>query len=438
MRASKQWPASLDAFTGAFDCSPSCVFLVDAHGNVCYANESFCAAIGRPASEVVGVSIEMLGQSRTSPLWVAIETKRPWQGNLSMEVDGRTCAGSASITPILDHAEACQFVLCTCEGLHEPSVGSGPFTPASPLVLVVDLDSTILFIDRTVPGLSREEALGASIFAYVPTEHHERIRSYLAEVIETKGSLSYQVPSVGPYGTVLMYQTHVGPIERDGEVVALSFVSWEVAEQAPEVEERYRVLAEAGMEGLIIHERNVIIDANAAVCHMFGFTAEGLIGQPVGKLFVPRSRSIVRQEAFYRTGTIHEASGLRSDGATFAIEICGKSLPHARGLSTVIAIRDVSARQLAARARLVAQRARRGKPKLATTAPEERGPIDLSERELDVLELFAQGMTNREVAERIQVSARTVDHHVSHILSKLGVPNRTAAAMAARHTGLLR
>lgn len=433
--ASTPRPASLDAFTSAFDRSAGCVFVVDANGNVCYANAAFCAAVGRLAEQLAGVCIEELGRTRAGPLWQAVESGRPWTGNLSLSVEGRTRSGLVAITPIVDPSGSNRLVLCTSDALGEPVAESKPMTPASPLVLVVDLDGTILFIDRTVPGISREEAVGASIYAYMPPEHHERIRSYLAEVIETKGSLSYEVPSVGPYGTVLTYQTHVGPIERDGDVVALSFVSWEVTEHPPEVQERYRVLAEAGMEGLIIHERDVIADVNAAVCRMFGYTAEDLIGQPVRRLFAPRSRSIVRQEAFYRTGTIHEASGLRSDGTAFAIEVCGKSLPHSRGLSTVIAIREVATRQRTARAQSVTSGA---KPKQATTASQEREPIDLSERELDVLELLAQGMTNREVAERIQVSARTVDHHVSHILSKLGASNRTAAAMTARRKGLLR
>lgn len=430
-------PAGLESFARAFDHSPSCVFLVGPNGNLSYVNSSFSTATGRPATQLIGANIASFGHTKSSPIWLAIETKRPWQGQLSMQVDGQTCAGSASLTPILNRNGVCQFMLCTCDGLHEPLARVEPISPASPLVLVVDLDGTILFIDRTVPGVSREEAIGASIYAYMPAEHHERIRAYLREVVETRGSLSYQVPSIGPYGAVLKYQTHVGPIERDGEVVALSFVSWEVTEEALEVEDRYRVLAEAGMEGLIIYERNVIIDANHAVCQMFGDTANDLIGQPVAKLFAPRSRSMVRKDSFYQTGEIHQASGLRNDGASFAIEVCGKSLPHPSGLSTVIEIRDISTRRRATRARQASPRARRSAPAKSKASP-ERESIELSGRELDVLELLAQGMTNREVADRIRVSARTVDHHVSHILSKLGARNRTAAAMAARRKGLLR
>jgi len=53
----------------------------------------------------------------------------------------------------------------------------------------------------------------------------------------------------------------------------------------------------------------------------------------------------------------------------------------------------------------------------------------LSDRELEGLKLGGQGLTNCEMAERLCISRRTVDHHISHILSKLGAPNRAAAAV---------
>ena len=62
---------------------------------------------------------------------------------------------------------------------------------------------------------------------------------------------------------------------------------------------------------------------------------------------------------------------------------------------------------------------------------------DLSERELDILRLIARGLTNADIAARLFLSEGTVRNYVSQILSKLGVTDRTQAAVVALRHGLV-
>jgi DNA-binding NarL/FixJ family response regulator len=63
-------------------------------------------------------------------------------------------------------------------------------------------------------------------------------------------------------------------------------------------------------------------------------------------------------------------------------------------------------------------------PQAATRA----NPAGLTARQLDVLELVREGLTDAEIAERLVLSVKTVNHHVAAILTKLGVDNRREAA----------
>ncbi|GCE26609.1 DNA-binding response regulator [Dictyobacter alpinus] len=62
---------------------------------------------------------------------------------------------------------------------------------------------------------------------------------------------------------------------------------------------------------------------------------------------------------------------------------------------------------------------------------------DLTERELEVLLLLAQGMPNKEIASHLIISERTAKFHVSSIMSKLGATNRTEAVAMAAQRGLI-
>jgi two-component system, NarL family, response regulator LiaR len=67
----------------------------------------------------------------------------------------------------------------------------------------------------------------------------------------------------------------------------------------------------------------------------------------------------------------------------------------------------------------------------------KRENLGITRRELDVLELIAQGMSNREIAEKLFVSENTVKTHSSRVFDKLGAKRRTQAVQLGKEFGLL-
>jgi NarL family two-component system response regulator LiaR len=69
---------------------------------------------------------------------------------------------------------------------------------------------------------------------------------------------------------------------------------------------------------------------------------------------------------------------------------------------------------------------------------QKAGPdvADLTKREMEVLKLVARGLPNQQIAQRLRLSEGTVRFHVGNILGKLGLENRTQAALYALREGL--
>jgi two-component system, NarL family, response regulator DevR len=123
------------------------------------------------------------------------------------------------------------------------------------------------------------------------------------------------------------------------------------------------------------------------------------------------------------------------DEALFAAIMAGAAgyvLKQIRGTDLVDAVRRVAAGQSLldpAVTRQVLDRLRQGPPTDKALAP-------LTEQERRILELIGEGLTNRQIAERMFLAEKTVKNYVSSLLAKLGLQRRTQAAVfAAKHLG---
>ena len=118
------------------------------------------------------------------------------------------------------------------------------------------------------------------------------------------------------------------------------------------------------------------------------------------------------------------------DDALFDAIMAGASgyvLKQIRGIDLVGAVRTVANGQSLLDPRTTAQVLER-----LRTAAEDKGPVaGLSEQERAVLTLIGEGLTNREIGERMFLAEKTVKNYVSHLLAKLGMQRRTQAAILA-------
>jgi NarL family two-component system response regulator LiaR len=129
-------------------------------------------------------------------------------------------------------------------------------------------------------------------------------------------------------------------------------------------------------------------------------------------------------------------SGFDSDDLVFpAIEAgaVGYMLKDISATELLAAVREVYEGQSALHPQIAMKLVHR----LSTFSEQESEGEALTKRELQVLTWVAQGMTNQEIADELWISKRTVGVHVSNILHKLHLENRTQAALYAVESGLV-
>jgi len=102
---------------------------------------------------------------------------------------------------------------------------------APDMIMSVDRDGTIAFMNNVVPGLSVEEVVGSNISEYMLPEHADTGLKAIEEVFRSGEPAKYEVPGTGPHGGIAYYGTRVGPVFRDGKVVAALQITSDITER---------------------------------------------------------------------------------------------------------------------------------------------------------------------------------------------------------------
>ena len=156
---------------------------------------------------------------------------------------------------------------------------------------------------------------------------------------------------------------------------------------------------------------------------------EGVVAEAEGDLDTARRRMEDAIDLFQQSGAPFETARSRLDLARVLAALGRKDAAAEQARVAHEALRGMQAEREAQRARAVV-----GEHDAAVSR--EAASV-LTPRELDVLKLVAQGLSNPDIARRLVLSEHTVHRHLANILRKLGLPSRSAAAAWGVRAGLV-
>ncbi|WP_176560165.1 putative bifunctional diguanylate cyclase/phosphodiesterase [Brevibacillus dissolubilis] len=112
-----------------------------------------------------------------------------------------------------------------------------------------------------------------------------------------------------------------------------------------ESEDRFRRLSESTSEGIIIHDKGIIVEANDALARMFGYEPHEVVGMSVLDFAAPESYEVLRANYARNHQGQYEVKGLCKDGTTLELELTGKSINYKGKEMRVSVVRDITSRK---------------------------------------------------------------------------------------------
>ncbi len=182
---------------------------------------------------------------------------------------------------------------------------------APDIILMVDREGKILYINRAVSGFTVKEATGKSVYKYIPAEHRDLTRKAIKRVFSTGDTVSFELRAAGPNGSLSWYSTRLGPIKRGSKVVSVTQVSTDITEQklaeaaGKQSEERVKALLNASTESAFLGDKDwAVLAVNETGAQRLGKTVEEIIGAKIDDLFPPDMAKRRKKEAnrVFRSG----------------------------------------------------------------------------------------------------------------------------------------
>lgn len=182
-----------------------------------------------------------------------------------------------------------------------------------------------------------------------------------------------------------------------------------------EAQERLRILVETSPAAIVtINERGFIEVANRAATELMAPRDGQLVGHPIAA-FLPDMHHALRREEGPQFRTTMQCRGHRDDGEAFMADVWFSTYKEASGPKLAAIITDVSD----------------DGPASAANGGDHHERTILSGRETDVLRFLVQGLANKEIAARMEISESTVKNTLQQLFAKSGVRTRSQLVRVA-------
>jgi len=319
------------------------------------------------------------------------------------------------------------------------------FEASADAIILSDLTTNIIMVNRQALRLlgcdNAEEVIGRNSLQFIAPEDRQRAAENALRTLQTGTTRNAEYTLLRKDGTSFPAELSASSIvDAQGRPQAFTGVVRDISERKRaeealrESEQRFRTLSEATFEGIAIHKKGRILDANQTLAMMFGYELSEVIGMRPSDFVAPESRDLLAYATLSRYEKPFELIGLRKDGSTFPIEACGKATLYRGRMVTVAAIRDITARK---RAEEALQKVREEIEGRVERRMQQVNGYGLTFREITVLHLVAAGESDKEIATVLGISPLTAHKHLGNILEKMGAACRTEAGVRALREGLL-
>ncbi|MHA2369709.1 MAG: PAS domain S-box protein [Candidatus Hodarchaeales archaeon] len=216
---------------------------------------------------------------------------------------------------------------------------------------IQDENGLITYVnDRTCEmiGYSQDMMLGRPTIGFLDEANRKKFEEELIRRKEGERG-SYELMWTrkdGSYIPTIMSSTPI--LDANGQYKGSFAVITDITSQKQtedalrESEERYRTLSDAALEGIAVHEKGMILEANKAFARMFGYELSELIAKDGFELFAPESRGLARARILNESETPYEGLLIRRDGTSFPARITGTNVKFKGRLAQIITIQDIT------------------------------------------------------------------------------------------------